>query len=111
MIKELNDYLKYMAGYESIKYTYISGLIGIFATILTLMYASQLYNKYFEIYDKKNTDLDLLNQKFTLFIIFLWIVSFTIFKFRYHKNFQQIAVFIDITTTLISIKVLFGEFT
>ena len=110
-MKEINNYLKYMLGYESIKYTYISGLIGIFATILTFMYLSQLYNKYFEIYDKKNTDLDLLNKKFTFFFIFLWISSFTIFKFRYHRNFQQITVFIDIIITLISIKILSKKFT
>lgn len=105
-MKEFNNYLKYMLGYESIKYTYISGLLGIFATILTLMYASQLYNKYFQIYEKQTTDLDLLNIKFTLFIIILWILSFIIFKFRYHKNFQKCAVFIDIITTSSTIIIL-----
>ena len=110
-MNELNNYLKYMLGYESIKYTYISGLLGIFATILTLMYASLLYNKYFQIHKKKKTDLDVLNIKFTLFIIILWILSFSIFKFRYHKNFQKCAVFIDITTTLLTIKILSRKFT
>tara|TARA_B100000161_G_C33533083_1_gene407083 strand:- start:214 stop:546 length:333 start_codon:yes stop_codon:yes gene_type:complete len=110
-MKEFKNYFKYILGYESIKYTYVSGLIGISATILTLMYASQLYNKYFQIYERKDTDLDLLNIKFSLFIIFLWISSFTIFKFRYHKYFQKLALLVDITTTMISIKILFGKFT
>ena len=106
-MKEVNNYLKYMLGYESIKYTYISGLLGISATILTLMYMSQLYNKYFKIYDKKNTDLNLLNRKFTSFIFLLWILSFGIYKIRNHKNFQKFAVFIDIIISLITIKFLF----
>ena len=110
-MKELNNYLKYMLGYESIKYTYISGLFGIFATILTLMYASQLYNKYFQIYEREITDLDVLNIKFSLFIIILWILSFIIFKFRYHKNFQKFAVFIDIITTSLTIMILSRKFT
>lgn len=106
-MKEINNYLKHMLGYESIKYTYISGLLGISATILTLMYISQLYNKYFKIYGKKNTDLNLLNRKFTSFIFLLWILSFGIYKIRNHKNFQKLAVFIDIIISLISIKFLF----
>lgn len=92
---EADKYFKYMLGFERLKYTFFSGLFGIIAFIMTLMYASQVYHKYFDIHEKKSTDIDLLNAKYTLIILGLWCISILFFFLRKNNKFQKYALFID----------------
>ena len=50
---EADRYFQYMLGFERLKFTFLSGFLGIIAFIMTLMYASQLYHKYFDVHDEK----------------------------------------------------------
>lgn len=93
---EADKYLNYMLGFERLKYTFFSGLLGIIAFIMTLMYLSQVYNKYYDIHDEKNTDLDLLNTKYTLLIIGIWLFSFVFFYLRNNNQFQKFSLMMDI---------------
>lgn len=93
---EVDKYFQFMLGYEHLKFTFMSGFFGIIAFIMTLMYASQLYHKYFDIHDEKNTDVDLLNLKYTLILIALWVFSIVVFYLRNNRNFQKISLFFDI---------------
>ena len=94
---EADDYLNFMLGYERIRTMFLGAIFGIFALLLTLMYLSQLYDKYYDIHYDKPNDIDLLNIKYTLIIILLWIVSFLMFKFRNNRSLQKFNLFMDIT--------------
>jgi multisubunit Na+/H+ antiporter MnhB subunit len=94
---EADDYLNFMLGYERLKNMFISVMVGIFAFLLTLMYLSQLYDKYYDVHYDKPNDIDLLNVKHTLIIIVLWIVSILMFKFRNNRSLQKFNLFMDIT--------------
>jgi hypothetical protein len=94
---EADDYLNFMLGYERIKTMFLSVFIGIFAFLLTLMYLSQLYDKYYDVHYDKPDDVDLLNIKYTLVIIVLWIISILMFKLRNNRTYQKFDLFMDIT--------------
>ena len=83
-------------GFERLKFTFFSGFFGVIAFIMTLMYLSQLYHKYFDIHDEKNTDIDLLNTKYTLIIIALWAFSVGFFYLRNNRKFQKFTLMMDI---------------
>ena len=93
---EADKYFNYMLGFERLKFTILSGLLGVVAFIMTLMYLSQIYNKYYDIHDKKNTDLDLLNIQYTLLIIGIWGFSFLFFRLRNNNKFQKFSLMMDI---------------
>jgi len=93
---EADKYLKYMLGFERLKFTFLSGFLGIIAFIMTLMYASQLYHKYFDVHDEKDTDVDLLNLKYTFILIALWGFSIAFFYLRKNRKFQKYVLFFDI---------------
>lgn len=93
---EADEYLKYMFGFERLKFTFLSGFLGVIAFIMTLMYFSQLYHKYFDIHNKKNTDIDLLNLKYTLILIAIWGFSIAFFHLRNNRKFQKFSLMIDI---------------
>jgi len=93
---EADKYFQYMLGFERLKFTFLSGFSGIIAFIMTLMYASQLYHKYFDIHDEKNTDIDLLNKKYTFILIAIWGFSIVCFYLRNNRKFQKYVLFFDI---------------
>lgn len=93
---EADEYLKYMFGFERLKFTFLSGFLGVIAFIMTLMYLSQLYHKYFNVHDKKDTDIDLLNKKYTLILIAIWGFSIAFFYLRNNRNFQKFTLMMDI---------------
>lgn len=93
---EADKYFQYMLGFERLKFTFLSGFFGIIAFIMTLMYASQLYHKYFDIHDEKNTDIDLLNKKYTFILISIWGFSIACFYLRNNRKFQKYVLFFDI---------------
>jgi len=94
---EADNFLNFMLGYEKFKNVFLSVMIGIFAFLLTLMYLSQLYDKYYDVHDKKPNDLDLLNIKSVLIIIVLWTVSSLMFYLRNNRTLQKFDLFMDIT--------------
>jgi multisubunit Na+/H+ antiporter MnhB subunit len=94
---EADKFFNIMLGYERIKTMFVSVFIGIFAFLLTLMYLSQLYDKYYDVHYDKPDDVDLLNIKYTLVIIVLWIISILMFKLRNNRTYQKFDLFMDIT--------------
>tara|TARA_B100000427_G_C15445562_1_gene567112 strand:- start:36 stop:329 length:294 start_codon:yes stop_codon:yes gene_type:complete len=93
---EADKYLKYMLGFERLKFTLLSGFLGIIAFIMTLMYISQIYHKYFDVHEEKDTDVELLNLKYTLILIFLWGFSIVFFYLRKNNKFQKFSLMMDI---------------
>ena len=93
---EADKYLKYILGFERLKFTFLSGFLGIIAFIMTLMYISQIYHKYFDVHEEKDTDVELLNLKYTLILIFLWGFSIVFFYLRKNNKFQKFSLMMDI---------------
>jgi len=93
---EADRYFQYMLGFERLKFTFMSGFLGIIAFIMTLMYLSQVYHKYFDVHDEKDTDVGLLNLKYTLILIALWVFSIAFFYLRNNRSFQKYVLFFDI---------------
>tara|TARA_Y100001970_G_C14246709_1_gene868835 strand:- start:4361 stop:4654 length:294 start_codon:yes stop_codon:yes gene_type:complete len=93
---EADKYFQYMLGYERLKFTFLSGFWGIIAFIMTLMYLSQVYHKYFDVHEEKDTDVELLNLKYTLILIALWVFSIVFFYLRNNRTFQKYVLLFDI---------------
>ena len=93
---EADKFFNIMLTYEKYKTILFGVITGIFALILTIIYLSQLYEKYND--GNISEDTNIIKIKYMpFFIIILWIITFVMFYLRNNKTYQEFFLFMDIT--------------